>query len=75
VREVRTGVGLLAAIQLEDELGVNDVADRCYRSGILTRALPGGALHVSPPFITTEEELERLAAVVADALDAGDGGS
>jgi adenosylmethionine-8-amino-7-oxononanoate aminotransferase len=73
VREVRAGVGLLAAIQLEDERRVNEVADRCYRSGILTRALPGGALQVSPPFITTEDELERIAAVVADALDAADG--
>jgi putrescine aminotransferase len=75
VREVRAGVGLLAGIQLEEERRTNDVVERCYSAGILTRGLPGGALQVSPPFITTEDELERLAAVVVDALDAGDGDS
>jgi adenosylmethionine-8-amino-7-oxononanoate aminotransferase len=75
VREVRAGVGLLAAIQLEDEGRANDVVERCYSAGILTRALPGGALQVSPPFITTEDELEQLATVVVDALDGGDGGA
>jgi putrescine---pyruvate transaminase len=73
VREVRAGVGLLAGIQLEDERRMADVLERCYSAGILTRALPGGTLQVSPPFITTEDELERLATVVVDALDAGDG--
>jgi putrescine---pyruvate transaminase len=75
VREVRAGIGLLAAIQLEDAGRMGDVLERCYSAGILTRALPAGALQVSPPFITTEDELERLAAVVVDALDAGHGGS
>jgi putrescine aminotransferase len=73
VREVRAGVGLLAGIPLEDERLAPEVVESCYRAGILTRVLPGGTLHVSPPFVVTDDEIERLAAVVVDALDAADG--
>jgi putrescine aminotransferase len=69
VSEIRGGVGLLAAIQLEEEARAPAAVEHCYRAGVLTRALPGGALHVSPPFVVTEEDLEQLATVVIDALD------
>jgi adenosylmethionine-8-amino-7-oxononanoate aminotransferase len=37
--------------------------------GVLTRALRGAALQVSPPFVITEQELERVAQTFAAALD------
>jgi adenosylmethionine-8-amino-7-oxononanoate aminotransferase len=36
---------------------------------VLTRTLATGALHVSPPLIITEDELDELAAATERALD------
>jgi adenosylmethionine-8-amino-7-oxononanoate aminotransferase len=36
---------------------------------VLTRALRGAALQVSPPFVITEAELERVAQAFSAALD------
>ena len=38
--------------------------------GVLTRGLQGRALQFSPPFVITEAEIERVAAVFAESLDA-----
>jgi len=70
VKEVRVGIGLLAAIELHDPAVSEDVARRCVENGVLTRTIAGGALHVSPPFVVTEADLDLLASVLGDALDA-----
>jgi adenosylmethionine-8-amino-7-oxononanoate aminotransferase len=68
VREVRT-VGLLAAIELEE--GYADrVAAEALSRGVVTRALRGVALQISPPFVITEEQLQRAAGVIGESLDA-----
>jgi putrescine aminotransferase len=76
VSEVRSGIGLLAAVELAPEareadpgLGARLVAGARQR-GVITRLLRGIALQVSPPFVITEAELDRVAEVFADTLDA-----
>ena len=76
VAEVRGGVGLLAAVQLEPELVAGDpalparVARACRDAGLITRALAGGSLQVSPALVITEAEIAELAARLGAGLDA-----
>jgi adenosylmethionine-8-amino-7-oxononanoate aminotransferase len=75
VSEVRAGTGVLAAVQLEPSLVATDpgLAGRVVlalrRAGFLTRALVGGALQVSPPFVTARDDLVAFAEAVRAALD------
>jgi putrescine aminotransferase len=76
VGEVRTGTGLLTAVEIAAEaraadpgLGARLVADIRQR-GVITRLLRGVALQVSPPFVITEAEIDRIGQVFAAALDA-----
>ena len=38
--------------------------------GVLTRALQGRSLQFSPPFVVTDGEVDRIASVYAEGLDA-----
>ena len=75
VYEVRAGLGLLAAIELDPALrasqpGVVDATvAACRERGVLTRGLAGRALQISPPYVIDERQLEQIAVVIADALD------
>jgi len=69
VKEVRAGVGLLGAVQLHDRGLAPRVAAECIDNGVLGRQLNDGALHISPPFVITEDEIQNAADVIADALD------
>jgi putrescine aminotransferase len=76
VGEVRSGLGLLAAVEVREEARasrpdmvavlVKEARDR----GVVTRGLRGAALQVSPPFVITEAEIEEIARAFAGALDA-----
>jgi putrescine---pyruvate transaminase len=68
VREVRT-VGLLAAVEVEGE-AADGVAAEALERGVLTRALRGVALQISPPFVITEEQLGSVADAIRESLDA-----
>ena len=63
VSEVRSGTGLLTAVELAPEarrltLGWAPAWSRALRQrGVITRLLRGVALQVSPPFVITEAEL------------------
>ena len=70
VAEVRTGVGLLGAVELADPSKLQAVIDAAYQRGVLVRGIRGVALQVSPPFVITEDELQTSARVFGDALDA-----
>ena len=61
VTEIRSGVGALAAIQLDptDETLPARAARACREAGVLTRAVGGGALQVSPPLVMTPEHVTR----------------
>jgi adenosylmethionine-8-amino-7-oxononanoate aminotransferase len=69
VVDVRTGVGLLAGVQLTDDAVANEVARHCVENGVLMRLLANSTLQVSPPLIIEAEEIETMAAAIRDALD------
>jgi adenosylmethionine-8-amino-7-oxononanoate aminotransferase len=70
VREIRSGIGLLTAVHLKDADAAARVARYCVEHGVLCRQLNDGSLHISPPFVITEEEIGFLAEVIGDGLDA-----
>jgi Aminotransferase class-III len=76
VSEVRTGAGLLAAVQIAADARESDpglgawLAAAIRERGVITRLLCGDALQVSPPLVVTEAELGQIASVFAAALDA-----
>jgi adenosylmethionine-8-amino-7-oxononanoate aminotransferase len=73
IEEVRA-VGLAAAVQFDlDRLAERrqdpaEIVLGCRRRGVLTRLLASGALHFSPPFVSTEAQIEDFAQSVADAV-------
>ncbi|MDX6455893.1 MAG: Aminotransferase class-III, partial [Gaiellaceae bacterium] len=70
VADVRSA-GLAAAVELDSEVleanpGAPTVAVlAARRSGVLTRALRGVALQISPPLVVTEDELAAIVDAVA----------
>lgn len=73
VSTVRRGVGALTAIQLEigdDETLPARAAAACREAGVLTRALGGGGLQVSPPLIMTSEQVAEMGALFEKGLRA-----
>jgi adenosylmethionine-8-amino-7-oxononanoate aminotransferase len=68
VADIRTGVGLLGAVELADPSKLQAVIDACYERGVLVRGIRGVALQVSPPFVITEDEIAKTAEVFAEAL-------
>jgi putrescine---pyruvate transaminase len=70
VAQVRTGVGLLAGVELADPSRLQAVIDAAYERGVLVRGIRGVALQVSPPFVITEDEIATTARVFGEALDA-----
>jgi putrescine aminotransferase len=80
VSEVRTGAGLLGAVEISAAARESDpgLAPRLVAAirdrGVVTRLLRGIALQVSPPFVITEDELGRIGEVFRAALDAAAAG-
>jgi putrescine---pyruvate transaminase len=76
VGEVRSGTGVLAAVQLsaaaltEHPALPAKVVSACRANGVLTRALGTGALQISPALTIDARELAELASGIAAALDA-----
>jgi putrescine---pyruvate transaminase len=71
VASIRRGVGALAAIQLEvgdDETLPMRAAMACRGAGVLTRAVGGGGLQVSPPLILTSEQVGEMASLFEAGL-------
>lgn len=71
VAGIRRGVGALAAIQLDigdDETLPYRAADACRSAGVLTRAMGGGALQVSPPLIMASEQVDEMASLFGAGL-------
>jgi adenosylmethionine-8-amino-7-oxononanoate aminotransferase len=69
---VRRGIGALAAVQLtvgDDETLPYRAAAACREAGVLTRAVGGGGLQVSPPFIMTPEQVSEMAALFRKGLE------
>jgi adenosylmethionine-8-amino-7-oxononanoate aminotransferase len=70
VKEVRSGLGLLGAVELHDSTKLAAVVAAARDRGVLTRVIRGVALQFSPPFVGTEDELAHIGTAVAGALDA-----
>jgi adenosylmethionine-8-amino-7-oxononanoate aminotransferase len=74
VGDVRGGVGLMAAVELEVDVldADHDAATKLYRGvrsrGVLTRPHARG-LAISPPLVVTVEQIREIAAAVRGALD------
>jgi adenosylmethionine-8-amino-7-oxononanoate aminotransferase len=75
VSEVRSGVGLLAAIQLDPKVlaahpGLaNQVITRLRKQQVVTRMIGPGAIQVSPSFVVEQPDLDFLAEAVGATLD------
>jgi putrescine---pyruvate transaminase len=72
VASVRRGVGALAAIQLDvgdDETLPYRAATACRAAGVLTRAVGGGGLQVSPPLTMTSEQVTEMGALFEAGLN------
>ncbi|MEA1902112.1 MAG: aminotransferase class III-fold pyridoxal phosphate-dependent enzyme [Actinomycetota bacterium] len=71
VASIRRGVGALAAIQLEvgdDETLPYRAAEACRDAGVLTRAVGGGGLQVSPPLTMTPDQVTEMASLFESGL-------
>jgi adenosylmethionine-8-amino-7-oxononanoate aminotransferase len=71
VDHVRRGVGALAAVQLkvgDDDTLPARAAAACREAGVLTRAVGGGGLQVSPPLIMTSEEVAEMGSLFEKGL-------
>jgi len=71
VAGIRRGVGALAAIQLdvgEDETLPSRAAVACRDAGVLTRAVGGGGLQVSPPLIMDRDQVLEMASLFEAGL-------
>jgi adenosylmethionine-8-amino-7-oxononanoate aminotransferase len=81
VHEVRSGVGLLAAVEISPDARAADpglvekVVRGCRERGVLTRGLAGHSLQVSPSFVIEEGEIARVAEVFAETLSSVSVGS
>jgi adenosylmethionine-8-amino-7-oxononanoate aminotransferase len=72
VDHIRRGVGALAAVQLrvgDDETFPYRAAASCREAGVLTRAVGGGGLQVSPPITMTREQAEEMASLFKAGLE------
>ena len=72
VSHIRRGVGALAAIQFDvgdDETLPYRAAEACREAGVLTRAIGGGGLQVSPPLIMTTDQVEEMASLFEAGLN------
>ena len=71
----RGGVGLLGAVVLDqDRLTADDTLpakayEAIRRRGLISRAIAGDALQISPALTITESELDELAALMRAGLD------
>jgi adenosylmethionine-8-amino-7-oxononanoate aminotransferase len=74
VSDVRSGMGLLAAVTLDPAVLAADatvmprVIAGMRARGVLTRGLADGSVQLSPPFVITREELNRIATVIDESL-------
>jgi adenosylmethionine-8-amino-7-oxononanoate aminotransferase len=73
VREVRGGVGLLAAVEFTPEANAAGAPGKVFAQarerGVLVRAL-GQGVAVSPPLTIAQDEIDLIGTTVAEALDA-----
>ncbi len=72
VTEVRTGIGLLAGVQLAPDVDGTAIARACLAQQVVVRIITNNTIQISPPFVIEEGELWRIAGAIAAALDHSD---
>ena len=74
VGEIRT-VGLTAAVAIEsgqlekDPATPDKVVAAALRHGVASRVLRAHAIHISPPFVITEDQIDRMVDGIGNALE------
>jgi putrescine aminotransferase len=74
VVDVRSGLGLLGAVQIRPEILADDpttlprLLAAMRRRGLLSRGLADGGVQISPPFVITRDELQRVGQGIDDSL-------
>ena len=63
------GMGLLDAVEFRDEIA-GDVLAACLERGLLVNRVRPNALRLMPPLVVTDDEIDRGAAIVEDAVAA-----
>jgi adenosylmethionine-8-amino-7-oxononanoate aminotransferase len=61
--------GLLGGISLVPEVSAEFVTDDLLEAGMISRPLRGNTLQISPPFVTTDDELTSFFSAVRTVLD------
>jgi adenosylmethionine-8-amino-7-oxononanoate aminotransferase len=72
VEEVRSGVGLLAGVQLAPDVDGPAIARACLEAQVIVRIITNNTIQISPPFVIEEGELWRISGAIAAALDHAD---
>ncbi|MEU0499237.1 aminotransferase class III-fold pyridoxal phosphate-dependent enzyme [Mycobacterium sp. NPDC006124] len=67
VADIRVA-GFLGGVTLRGDLSAEVVADRLIDIGFISRPLRGNTLQLSPPFITTDEELTQYVGAISHVL-------
>jgi adenosylmethionine-8-amino-7-oxononanoate aminotransferase len=67
VTDVRVA-GFLGGVTLHEDVAAEHVADKLIDAGFISRPLRGNTLQISPPFITTDDELTRFVAAIDHVL-------
>ena len=74
VGEIRT-IGLTAAVAIKPEVLDADpatpdkVVAAALRHGVASRVLRAHAIHISPPFVITEDQIDRMVDGIGSALE------
>ncbi len=68
VAQIRSGLGALTAVQLEDASAAPGLVKRLRAYGVATRAVGVGAIQVSPAFVMTDEQVDDLVGAIRAAL-------
>jgi adenosylmethionine-8-amino-7-oxononanoate aminotransferase len=69
VTEVRTGIGLLAGVQLAPDVDSAAIARACLDERVIIRVITNNTIQVSPPFVIEEEELWQISKAISAALN------
>jgi adenosylmethionine-8-amino-7-oxononanoate aminotransferase len=67
VTDVRVA-GFLGGITMREDIAVEHIADELIDLGYVARPLRGNTLQLSPPFITTDDELAEMVAAINHVL-------
>ena len=67
VTDVRVA-GFLGGITLRDDVVAEHIADELIEIGFVSRPLRGNTLQLSPPFITTDDELIQFVTAISHVL-------